>query len=60
LKIEGDWITFSSTGRKIFANEGVIGLGPRLDVHQGCYGQFKDGGLTHAEKNELADYTLNG
>jgi hypothetical protein len=56
MKIEGDDLIFS-TGRKVYANYGIVGISPRLGV-TGGYDQGFDGDLLPAERIELADYMI--
>lgn len=68
MKIEGDTVIFS-TGKTSYANCGIIGLSPRMDVSEGYDGGFYNGPdsedwkdeeerLTKAELIELADYMI--
>jgi hypothetical protein len=53
-----------STGTRIYANRGIVGIGPKLDVYEGY-----DGGIsavarhttnfTPEEWSELADYAIS-
>lgn len=56
-----------STGKIMYANLGIIGLSPELDVYQGYDGYFDvhkndwdddEPVLTKTEKIELADYMI--
>lgn len=59
LKIEGDNVIFSS-GRRDYANCGIIGLGPDGSISGGYDGGFPSHGrdLTKAEQIELAEYMI--
>ena len=67
MKIDGDEVIFS-TGKVRYANNGIIGLGPDLEVSEGYDGgfwsahesEYKDEAdiLTPAERVELADYMI--
>ena len=56
---------FESTGREAYANCGIIGLGPELEVFEGYDGDFdcfvkpgESSALTKEERIELADYMI--
>ncbi len=62
MKIEGDDLVFS-TGKRVYANNGIIGLGPDLDISggydQGIY--YPDANcedLSKQELIELADHMI--
>lgn len=66
MKIEDDDVIFS-TGKKRYANNGIIGLSPEGEVTEGYDGGFwqpeeseyrDDDALTPAERVELADYMI--
>lgn len=66
MKIKGDRCIFS-TGTRLFANRGVIGIGPNLEVTEGWDGGFynpssyfdeEDSPLTPVERVELADFMI--
>jgi hypothetical protein len=60
MKIEGDKVTFSS-GRKAYANNGVIGIGPEMRPSQGWDGGFSlddDDDLSTDERRELSEYMI--
>lgn len=57
LKIDGNTVTFSS-GRKVYANNGIIGLSPDLRVSEGYDGGF-DEDLTLYERVELGKYMVD-
>ncbi len=59
MKIEGDDVIFSS-GKKLYANLGRIGLGPDLNVVQGSDGGFVSGDedLTPEERKELSKFMI--
>lgn len=66
IKIEGDSVIFSS-GKKKYANHGIIGLSPKGDVTEGYDGGFfecaegrnREPDLTPAECAELAEYMVS-
>jgi len=62
MKIDGDAVVFS-TGKKVYVNNGIIGLSePDEDgwsVSEGYDGGINTNKLTHEERWELADYMIN-
>jgi hypothetical protein len=60
MRVEGDEVIFSS-GKRLYANAGIIGLSERLDVTEGYDGGFcyYDDKLTEDERHELADYMID-
>lgn len=69
MRIDGDDVIFS-TGKKKYANNGIIGLSPNGSVSEGYDGGFwnkelddrdywsEDETLTKPEKIELAEYMI--
>ena len=64
MKIEGDTITFSS-GRTAYANNGIVGLGPKMSVTEGYDGGIgwpplepDEDSLTADDMGELADHMV--
>lgn len=64
MKIERDQVVMS-TGRTFYANRGIIGLGPDLDVSYGYDGSFPAWPrswvgecMTEEERQELAAYMI--
>lgn len=57
MKIEGDELIFS-TGKKVYANNGIIGISPDLGITEGYDGGIETEELTPDEKAELADYAV--
>jgi hypothetical protein len=60
IVVKDDWLTFS-TGKRAYANQGIIGLGPRSGNDAWRVSEGYDGGfveLTKEEKRELADYMI--
>jgi hypothetical protein len=66
--IKGDKVIFT-TGREEYANNGIIGLTPKLTVMEGYDGYFYEpqedwmdeedyDGITNEEQIELADYMI--
>lgn len=55
--INDDRIRFS-TGKHVYAHNGIIGLGPDLHVYEGYDGGIDTAGLTAEERRELADYMI--
>lgn len=55
MKVENDELIFS-TGKRAYANNGIIGLSPTGEVSEGYDGSFPS--LTNEEKLELANYML--
>lgn len=47
-----------STGRTIYANRGIVGIGPDLDLTQGYDGDIRIGLLTTAERLELVEFVI--
>ncbi len=69
MEIKGDTVIFSS-GRTRYANNGIIGLSPSLDVSEGYDGGFQteiyewdepdpERDLTKEDLSELADYMIS-
>jgi hypothetical protein len=69
MQIIGDKVVFS-TGKEKYANLGIIGLSPRMEVSEGYDGGFHRAredwmddddydGLTREEQIELADYMIS-
>lgn len=65
MKIEWDKVIFT-TGKIRYANGGIIGIDPKMEVTQGYNGEFYDINylrdeeeLTKAELIELADYMVS-
>lgn len=50
-----DEIMFEATGRKEYANNGIIGLSPLMHTGQGADGGFDDDSWSPAERRELAE-----
>lgn len=51
-----------STGRTMYANCGIIGIDPELNVSQGYDGQlfrFGENSLTPEERREISDYMID-
>jgi hypothetical protein len=64
MEVNGDIVTFS-TGTKVYANLGLIGIGSDLYVSEGYDGWVPawptrpgDKSLTKEERQELADYMI--
>ncbi len=67
IRIEADTIYFSS-GRTAYANNGIVGLCPKLTISEGYdggipwprseYDDPDEGDLTAADMAELADYMI--
>ncbi len=55
MKIEGDWMIFSS-GKREYVNFGVVGLGYGDDGHYVSHGS--DGGLWHPRDKHLSEEEL--
>ena len=62
-----EYVTFETTGRIVCANGGIIGIDPRLEVHDGYDGMFNtmkrgpgfdDRPMEPQERTELADYMI--
>jgi hypothetical protein len=60
MKINGDDVTFESTGRKGSANFGIIGIGPTEEMVFGGYDwEFLHlADLKPEERNELANHMI--
>lgn len=67
MKIDGDTVTFETTGNEFYANNGIIGLcepeNGKWEVSEGYDGCFSawsgSGGMTKEEKIELSDYMID-
>lgn len=57
MKIDGDDLIFS-TGKKVYANNGIIGISPSGEISEGYDGDIDTENLTPEEKLELANYML--
>ena len=69
MTYDDDYLIFS-TGKRVYANCGIVGMGPHLSVHEGSDGGIcnADGALsdwhqgvavlTPAERIELADHMI--
>lgn len=57
MKITGDDVIFN-TGKKQYANNGIIGISPSLSVCTGYDDGYFENGLTVPERKELADYMI--
>jgi len=63
MKIDGDTITFSS-GRTAYANRGIIGINPELELSEGYDGGidwpngWRENPLTKEDVSELADHMI--
>ena len=55
--IENDTVTFS-TGRQVYANGGIIGLAPNLEVTEGYDGDIAFEQFSSEECIELAEYMI--
>ena len=55
----GDDVTFETTGNKIYANKGIIGLSKTMGPTEGYDGDIDTLCLTKEEKFELANYMVN-
>lgn len=61
MKIEGDTVTFESTGKRKYANNGIIGLSPFSDAvceGYGGYVAYSKIDLTKEETQELAQFMI--
>lgn len=64
MKIKHNEITFSS-GKKIYVNNGIVGISPDLKVYEGYDGGLFDmsytfeGDITNAEAIELANFMIS-
>jgi len=61
-----DKMQFESTGKVVSVNRLIIGISPKLSIHEGFDGGFGDFNykknrcdLTKKEASELADYMIN-
>ena len=57
MRRDGDEIIFS-TGKRVYAHRGIIGLDSALNTYEGYDGGFEDNKLTSEEKLELANYMI--
>jgi hypothetical protein len=61
LRVKGDYVIFSS-GRKVYANCGILGLADRdgvPEVTDGYDGGYADGEFSAEERREMAKYMVN-
>ena len=56
MKVDGDDLIFS-TGKVIYANNGIVGISPNGEITEGYDGAI-NATLTSEEKQELADYAI--
>ena len=58
----GDFMVFETTGKKVYANNFIIGISPELNITEGYDGGFgsydMDDNLTKDEVIELSDYMI--
>ena len=57
MRRDGDETIFS-TGKRVYAHCGIIGLDSDLNTYEGYDGGFEDNKLTSEEKLELANYMI--
>jgi hypothetical protein len=57
MQIQNNRIIFL-TGKRIYSNNGIIGLSPKLEVTEGYDGDIEIEDLTKEERLELAEYML--
>ena len=55
--IDGDDLIFS-TGKRVYANNGIVGISPEGQISEGYDGLIDDDKLTPSEKSELAGYVI--
>jgi len=55
---QGDFMVFETTARKVYANNLIIGIDPKLNITEGYDGRFGDHKLTKEEVIELSDYMI--
>jgi hypothetical protein len=64
---DGDGYTLSS-GRRLYASRGIVGINPEMEVYEGYDGKIYTGpsyypaatpGWSHEEKCELADFMIS-
>lgn len=58
MRIEDNYLVFS-TGKKYYANGGIIGIDKDLDLTEGCDNGMNDDELTNKEKVELANFMID-
>ncbi len=58
MKADKDFIIFESTGRKEYANCGIVGIDDNLEPSEGYDGGFEHGNWSPEEKKELAEYMI--
>jgi hypothetical protein len=58
IDADNDEIIFDS-GRRVYANNGIVGLAPDLMVSEGYDGGIDDDRWTAAERAELADMMID-
>lgn len=56
---EVDWDEYIlSTGRKFYANNGIVGISPDLRIYEGYDGGPDDKNWSPEERRELADFMI--
>ncbi len=58
MKVDGDDLIFN-TGRKVYANNGIVGINEQLRISEGYDGGFEENRLTEEERLELAAYMID-
>lgn len=56
MKIEGDYLVLSD-GKKYYANNGIVGLSPELELSEGYDGGFTSE-MPDAHRREIAEYMI--
>lgn len=62
INSDSDLVIFESTGKKVYANCGIIGVSSdskKIYLSEGYDGDFPDEELSKEEREELADYMIN-
>ena len=57
MKVDVDELVFS-TGKRIYAHLGIIGIDSELIISEGYDGGIDDDEFTASERAELADYAI--
>lgn len=60
IEEQNPWRDFElSTGKKFYANRGILGLSEDGDITEGYDGGFDERKFNKAERKEIAEYMIN-
>jgi len=59
MKITEDGLLFETTGRRINANNEIIGINPNGDIYEGYDRGIDSQEMTPEEREELANYMIS-